>query len=98
MITWPLHSDQFYNEKLISEVRGIGVEIGVDEWSSDGYGERKKVVGRVEIEKGVRRLMDGGDEAEGIRRRVEELKKKAREAVQEGDINAIPSGVPSSIA
>ncbi|MED6146077.1 hypothetical protein PIB30_031215 [Stylosanthes scabra] len=84
MITWPLHSDQFYNEKLISEVRGIGVEIGVDEWGSDGYGEKEKAVGRVEIEKGVRRVMDGGDEAEGIRRRVEELKKKAREAVQEG--------------
>ncbi|KAL1334716.1 hypothetical protein HN51_063692 [Arachis hypogaea] len=84
MITWPLHSDQFYNEKLISEVRGIGVEIGVDEWGVYCYGQKEKVVGRVEIEKGVRRLMDGGDEAEQIRRRVQEFKKKAREAVQEG--------------
>ncbi|KAK2358127.1 UDP-glucose flavonoid 3-O-glucosyltransferase [Trifolium repens] len=68
MITWPVHGEQFYNEKLITQVRGIGVEVGAAEWSIMGFGEREEVVGRESIEKAVRRLMDGGDEAEEIRR------------------------------
>ncbi|XP_057415353.1 UDP-glucose flavonoid 3-O-glucosyltransferase 7-like [Lotus japonicus] len=84
MITWPVHSEQFYNEKLITEVRGIGVEVGAEEWSSIGFGEREKVVSRESIEKAVRRLMDGGDEAEQIRRRAHEYGRKARLAVEEG--------------
>ncbi|MED6119766.1 hypothetical protein PIB30_014625 [Stylosanthes scabra] len=84
MITWPVHDEQFYNEKLISEVRGIGVEVGAEEWDVIGFVEKKKVVGRESIEKAVRRLMDGGDEAQQIRRRARELGKKARAAVEEG--------------
>jgi len=33
----------------------------------NGVAERKKLVSRDSIEKAVRRLMDGGDEAENIR-------------------------------
>ncbi|KAK7363674.1 hypothetical protein VNO77_05824 [Canavalia gladiata] len=84
MITWPVHGEQFYNEKLITEVRGIGVEVGAAEWGSIGFGEREKLVGRDSIEKAVNRLMDGGDEALEIRRRAQEFGKKARDAVQEG--------------
>ena len=84
MITWPVHDEQFYNEKLISEVRGIGVEVGAEEWSLIGFVEKKKLVGRESIERAVRRLMDGGDEAEEIRRQARELGKKARAAVEEG--------------
>ncbi|XP_057419263.1 probable UDP-glucosyl transferase 73B6 [Lotus japonicus] len=84
MITWPVHDEQFYNEKLITEVRGIGVEVGAWEWSIIGFMERKTLVGRDNIEKAMRRLMDGGVEAENIRQRAQEYGKKARQAVQEG--------------
>ncbi|KAK7387822.1 hypothetical protein VNO78_22616 [Psophocarpus tetragonolobus] len=84
MLTWPVHGEQFYNEKLITEVRGIGVEVGAAEWTSIGFGERHKLVSRDSIEKGVRRLMDAGDEAMQIRRRAQEFAQKAREAVREG--------------
>ncbi|XP_061367973.1 probable UDP-glucosyl transferase 73B6 [Gastrolobium bilobum] len=84
MITWPVHDEQFYNEKLITEVRGIGVEVGAEEWSIIGYQERKKLVGRDCIEKAVRKLMDGGDEAKEIRQRAQEFGKKAGRAIQEG--------------
>ena len=84
MITWPVHGEQFYNEKLISEVRGIGVEVGAAEWTTIGLGERQMVVCRESIERGVRRIMDGGVEAEEVRRRAKEFGKKAREAVGEG--------------
>nr|KYP58163.1 Anthocyanin 3'-O-beta-glucosyltransferase [Cajanus cajan] len=84
MITWPVQGDQFYNEKLVSEVRGIGVEVGATEWRVVGYGEREKLIGRDCIERAVRRLMDGGEEALNIRRRAKEFGEKAKEALQEG--------------
>ncbi|CAJ1941188.1 unnamed protein product [Sphenostylis stenocarpa] len=84
MVTWPVAGDQFYNERLVTEVRGIGVEVGATEWKDVGYGEREKVVSRDSIEKAVRRLMDGGDEAEEIRRRAQEFRHKAMQALQEG--------------
>lgn len=84
MVTWPVHGEQFYNEKLITEVRGIGVEVGAVEWTSIGFGERHKLVSGDTIEKALRRLMDGGDEAHDIRRRAKEFGEKAREAVGEG--------------
>lgn len=84
MITWPVHDEQFYNEKLITEVSGIGVEVGAKEWSILGFGERKHLVPRNSIEKAVRRLMDGGDEALAIRRRTNHYSIMAARAVQEG--------------
>ncbi|KAK2358138.1 UDP-glucose flavonoid 3-O-glucosyltransferase [Trifolium repens] len=84
MITWPVHDEQFYNEKLITQVRGIGVEVGAEEWSIIGYMERKKLVGRDIIEKAVRRLMDGGIEAKKIRQCAKEYAIKAKRSVQEG--------------
>jgi scopoletin glucosyltransferase len=84
MITWPCHGDHLFNEKLITQVRGIGVEVGATEWCTNGNGERKKLVGRDGIEKAMRRLMDGGDEAENMRLRAREVGEKARRAVQEG--------------
>ncbi|XP_039684644.1 scopoletin glucosyltransferase [Medicago truncatula] len=84
MITWPVHGEQFYNEKLITVVQGIGVEVGATEWSLHGFQEKEKVVSRHSIEKAVRRLMDNGDEAKEIRRRAQEFGRKATQAVQEG--------------
>ncbi|GAU10814.1 hypothetical protein TSUD_426330, partial [Trifolium subterraneum] len=83
MITWPVHGEQFYNEKLITEVRRIGVEVGATEWCLTSYEEREQLVTRDGIEKALRRLMDGGDEAKKIRRRAHEFGEKARGAVQE---------------
>ncbi|CAJ1941190.1 unnamed protein product [Sphenostylis stenocarpa] len=84
MITWPVHSDQFYNEKLITRVRGIGVEVGAEEWKLTAFFDTEKVVGRECIEKAVKRVMDGGDESLQIRRRAKEFGETARQAVQEG--------------
>lgn len=84
MITWPVHSDQFYNEKLITQVREIGVEIGVEEWITTAFRDMEKLVGRDSIEKTMRRLMDDSDEAVEIRRKAQGFAKLARHAVGEG--------------
>jgi predicted esterase YcpF (UPF0227 family) len=84
MITWPVHSDQFYNEKLITQVRGIGVEIGVDEWNMSAFRDSKKLVKRDRIEKALRRLMDDGDEAVQIRQRAQKFAKIATRVQEDG--------------
>lgn len=38
MVTWPLFADQFYNEKLLTDVVRIGVGVGVKQWRIDWWG------------------------------------------------------------
>lgn len=86
MLTWPLYAEQFFNEKLVTQVLGIGVEVGSEDWCMAFFdaGKKGKVFGREKIEKGVRKLMDGGDEAKERRRKCKELGEKARRAVEGG--------------
>ncbi|XP_028783085.1 scopoletin glucosyltransferase-like [Neltuma alba] len=83
MITWPLHSEQFFNEKLITQVHGIGVEVGADNCVMIMEHATKNLVKRHSIESAVRKLMDDGDETVKMRRRVRELAEKAKAAIEE---------------
>ncbi|CAJ2655403.1 unnamed protein product [Trifolium pratense] len=84
MITMPGFGDQYYNEKLVTEVHRIGVEVGAAEWSISPYDAKKTVVSAEKIEKGVKSLMDSDGEGGEIRKRAKEMKAKAWKAVQEG--------------
>ena len=90
MVTWPLCAEQFYNEKLITDVLKIGVAVGAQEWSRH---ERKILVKKEEIENAITQLMVG-EVAEGLRNRTKALKEMARRATEvEGssycDLNAL---------
>ncbi|XP_020572909.1 scopoletin glucosyltransferase-like [Phalaenopsis equestris] len=82
MGTWPLYAEQFLNERLLVDVLKIGVEVGskVHDFAS----EERPVVEAGSLETAVKRLMGEGEEAEGRRRRVRELKEMGRKAVEEG--------------
>lgn len=80
MLTWPLFSDQFCNEKLIVEILKTGVKIGVEVPAA----ESGIVVMKGDIEMAIEKLMDGGDGGEGRRERAREFEEKAMGAVQEG--------------
>ncbi|KAL6652360.1 hypothetical protein ACP70R_011285 [Stipagrostis hirtigluma subsp. patula] len=93
MATWPLYAEQFLNEKLIVDVLGVGVSIGVTRptatarssgGASDDVGEVKAEVGREQVKRALVRLMDGGAEAREWRRKVQELKVKAEIALEKG--------------
>nr|BAM29367.1 putative UDP-glucosyltransferase [Glycine max] len=94
MLTWPVHGEQFYNEKLITEVRGIGVEVGAAEWTTTGFGERYQMLTRDSIQKAVRRLMDGADQALEIRRRAKHFQEKAKQAVRVGGMPSFHLQIP----
>ncbi|KAL7156842.1 hypothetical protein ABFS83_02G036300 [Erythranthe nasuta] len=79
MVTWPVFAEQFYNEKLVVEVLGIGVSVGNKKWMRVG----SEGVRREAVVEAVRRVMVGEEAAE-MRKRVEGYKEMAKRAVGEG--------------
>ena len=82
MVTWPMFAEQFYNEKLITNVLRIGVEVGTKLWAKGK--EKRKVMGREEIKRAAAPLMGGGAEADERRRRAREQGEMAKKAVEKG--------------
>ena len=42
MVTWPLSAEQFYNEKLVTRVLKIGVDVGVQQLMDKSGGDSIK--------------------------------------------------------
>ena len=76
MITWPMATEQFYNEKLVTEVLKIGVGVGAHQWIKVMVDDIKKEA----IEEAVKLSMVG-DEAEEISR-AKALGKMAKRVVE----------------
>ncbi|CAI0464985.1 unnamed protein product [Linum tenue] len=68
MVTWPIFAEQFYNEKLVTQVMKFGVSVGNEVW----------------LRSAVEVVMGGGVEAAEMRRKAVELGKEAKRAVGEG--------------
>ncbi|XWS54766.1 hypothetical protein CRYUN_Cryun10bG0117300 [Craigia yunnanensis] len=56
MVTWPLSNEQFYNEKLVTDILKVGVGVGVQEWSDWMEGKKFLV---------TRKYSKGSDSADG---------------------------------
>ena len=85
VIAWPLHSEQFLNERLMVEILGIGVRIlNVAEMRTLDA-ELKGVVKGEVIRDAVDRLMGGGDEeVRAMRANAKKYQELARSAMEEG--------------
>ncbi|KAI9180154.1 hypothetical protein LWI28_001813 [Acer negundo] len=88
LVTWPLSADQFYNEKLVTQVLKIGVSVGVEEMRNMGVSAKREA-----IEKALKEITVG-DEAEEMKKRAKSLGLMARRAVEDGgsscyDLNAL---------
>ncbi|XP_058191459.1 scopoletin glucosyltransferase-like [Rhododendron vialii] len=82
LIAWPLFAEQFYNEKLVTDILRVGIGVGAQEWCR--WPEEGKIyVKREDIEKAVVQLMVC-EEAEGIRSRARALGEAAKKAVEKG--------------
>ncbi|KAF9599004.1 hypothetical protein IFM89_033349 [Coptis chinensis] len=85
LITWPMFSEQFLNEKLVVNVLKIGIPVGVS--GPVRWGEEDRVgvlVRKEEINKAVRKLMHEDDEGQERRKRTKDFAKMAKEAMEEG--------------
>ncbi|GAV91325.1 hypothetical protein CFOL_v3_34721 [Cephalotus follicularis] len=79
MVTWPVFAEQFYNEKLVTQVLRIGIGVGVQQWAIvEGDFVKKE-----SIEKAVKEMMIG-DRAEEMRGIAKALKEMARRAIENG--------------
>ncbi|KAL8541434.1 hypothetical protein ACS0TY_002629 [Phlomoides rotata] len=79
MITWPVFAEQFFNEKLVTQVLRTGVSVGSKKWqiaASEGVGSEA-------VTKAVERVMVGEGAAE-MRSRAKYYKEMSRKAVEEG--------------
>ncbi|KAK4437903.1 Scopoletin glucosyltransferase [Sesamum alatum] len=79
MVTWPLFAEQFYNEKLMTDVLKVGISVGNQKWSVEVHDGVK----REEIAMALERIMSNVESLE-MRRRVKELGEIARKGVEPG--------------
>ncbi|TXG64247.1 hypothetical protein EZV62_011241 [Acer yangbiense] len=92
MATWPLYGEQFFNEKLVTDVLRIGVGVGAQEWSR-WIDEKIFIVKKDDIANAVTQLMVS-EEAEKIRSKAKVLGEMARRTVEDGgssysDLNSL---------
>ncbi|EOA19163.1 hypothetical protein CARUB_v10007840mg [Capsella rubella] len=88
MVTWPVGAEQFYNEKLVTQVLRTGVSVGAQKHVR-GTGD---FISREKVDKAMREVLVG-EEAEERRKQAKKLAEMAKAAVEEGgssvnDINS----------
>ncbi|KAJ6939840.1 hypothetical protein NC651_006102 [Populus alba x Populus x berolinensis] len=83
MVTWPIFAEQFYNEKLITQVLKVGVPVGNETWKV-WANEESPLINRDKIEKAVRTVMGDTDEAMEMRKQASRLEAFAKMAIEEG--------------
>ncbi|XP_074277111.1 scopoletin glucosyltransferase-like [Silene latifolia] len=81
MVTWPVFAEQFYNEKLVTDILKTGVSVGVKKWSRMPSAD--DLIKREVIETALREITEG-DTAEEMRQRAKQLKDMAWKSVAEG--------------
>ncbi|KAG6504697.1 UDP-glucose flavonoid 3-O-glucosyltransferase 7-like [Zingiber officinale] len=82
MVTWPLHSEQFFNELLVVDLLGIGVPAGATVCSIRA--EERNLVSAESIRNAVAEVMGSGDEAAARRKRAARLREASAKATEEG--------------
>ncbi|KAI3938353.1 hypothetical protein MKW98_015252 [Papaver atlanticum] len=83
LITWPVFGEQFHNQKFVTKVARVGIQVGVEKWNF--WIDAKNVsVKKEKIVKAVIQLMSDGEEAAQMRNRVKQLSEMAFTAVKEG--------------
>ncbi|KAF7849299.1 hypothetical protein BT93_L1004 [Corymbia citriodora subsp. variegata] len=85
MVAWPLFSEQFYNERFIVKVLGIGASVGA--CAAIRWGEEGKagvLVKREDVRKSAEEVMSGGRVSEEMRKKAMRLAEMAKRAIEGG--------------
>ncbi|KAL5705631.1 hypothetical protein ACHQM5_023910 [Ranunculus cassubicifolius] len=83
LITWPLFADQFYNEKLVTQVLKTGISAGSGIWNQWTEPESVSVTKEM-VENAVTEVMKNGGHAVDMRSRAREFGEMAKKSVKEG--------------
>ncbi|KAL9265631.1 Scopoletin glucosyltransferase-like protein [Drosera capensis] len=83
LITWPIFANQFYNEKIVTQVLKFGVGVGNETWKVWAT-QGSPVIEKEKIKRAISIVMDRGDEGEEMREKAKKLSELANKAVEEG--------------
>ncbi|CAN6297814.1 unnamed protein product [Urochloa humidicola] len=83
MLTWPLVFEQFFNERLITDVAAFGVRVWGGGTRGERAGEDESIVPANAIAQAVAGFMERGVPRERLEARAGELAERARAAVHE---------------
>ncbi|CAN0873119.1 Nuatigenin 3-beta-glucosyltransferase [Linum grandiflorum] len=75
MVTWPIFAEQFYNEKLVTQVLKFGVSVG---------NEESPLIKAEKMKSAIDVVMGQGAEATKMREKVKILADMAKKAVEIG--------------
>ncbi|KAM3270814.1 hypothetical protein P3S67_029016 [Capsicum chacoense] len=85
IITCPLFAEQFINEKLITQVLGTGVSVGVTAAVTWGMEEKSGLVMRHgDVKNAIEKIFGEGVEGEDRCRKAKEIGKMTNRALEEG--------------
>ncbi|KAJ4844660.1 hypothetical protein Tsubulata_024217 [Turnera subulata] len=77
---WPMYAEQQFNAFQVVMESGLATEIKMDHRRNFNGENESDGVGAEQIEKGIRRVMEGGE----VRRKMKEMSDKARKAMMKG--------------
>ncbi|KAL3515839.1 hypothetical protein ACH5RR_022741 [Cinchona calisaya] len=83
MITWPMFSEQFFNEMVVVNISSSGVKIGVSTAMKFAE-ELNELVKREKIKAAIDQLMDDGEEGQEMRKRARKLGEMATKSIEDG--------------
>ncbi|KAD4384426.1 hypothetical protein R6Q59_011453 [Mikania micrantha] len=84
MVTWPQFGEQFFNERLVVQVLGTGVEVGAQRVIHLGEEDAAQIqVKRDDVCRAAKKVMDEGKEGEDRRIKAKHLKRVAEKAIEE---------------
>lgn len=93
MITWPLFSDQFFNEKLVVDILGIGVSVGIKQEQHPRSLSTHVIVRNPIITASVEKMMEGGEEGERRRAKAKEVAVMGKKAMEPGGSSDVNLGM-----
>nr|QNT13161.1 flavonol glycoside 1,4-rhamnosyltransferase [Crocosmia x crocosmiiflora] len=83
VIAWPLHSEQFLNERFFVEALKIGVRI-IEGDMREPKLKSEKVVSAEKVREAVMNILGSGEEVKEMRRKAKEYSKLAKMAMEKG--------------
>ncbi|XVF36320.1 hypothetical protein REPUB_Repub19eG0048100 [Reevesia pubescens] len=85
LITWPIFAEQFYNEKLVTQVLNLGVAVGNEVWKAWATEDSALIKNSYDILKAINAVMGNTKEATEMSIRAKHLGELAKKAIEEGN-------------
>ncbi|KAE8727927.1 hypothetical protein F3Y22_tig00005154pilonHSYRG00066 [Hibiscus syriacus] len=84
-VTWPIFAEQFYNEKLVTQVLKVGVSVGNEIWKVWATQDSPNIKTSNDILMAINTVMGNTDESMDMRKRAKKLGEQAKKSIEQGN-------------